>query len=173
MTAPLALFADPALTERLVLRGLWHVRTFLDAEDCLDAPATAAALANLTQIHNLNGFAKIRPFSEVLLLPPENLDDAALSRYIATLRALAAHRLTMLIAPNADWPESWRTHLAAAFAPLMRQQIWLHLPKPLLERALAGLLADSSLSSDVAGSLEQLGLCGVASNRPPCFRAAV
>ena len=169
LIAPLALFADAALVERLVLRGLWHVRAFLDAEDSPDTPETTAALANLARIHNLNGFAKIRPFSELALVPPQSLDTAALSRYCETLHALAAHHPTMLTVPDADWLEPWQARLSAAFVLLMRQLVWLHLPKPLLERALADLLGDAASTTEVAACLEELELCGSAPSHPPCF----
>ena len=178
LVAPADCFADPAFVHTLVMRGVWHFRTFADVGDMAStdvAESLKQALANLCQTRSLTGFAVIRPYSELVLLLPQDADKAA-AVYCNHLRELAASQPTMLSVPQAaeGMPTPWQEQLAAAFWDLSQNLCWLRLPKAALDLALAGTVSgDAATRAQVLAHLEQLGLSSTADNLPPCHFSAI
>ena len=189
LVAPPEFFADVAWVRNLVSRGVWHFCSFVWSQEKIDPASDSAAhslqaLAHLGQLYQLTGFARIRPFSDIVLLLPTAAqsfvqvgrgctEEGAVATYCSWLRALAALQLTMLSVPGAvvDMPDPWQEQLAAAFAPLYRDLCWLRLPTDLLDKALAQCLpADSETQAQISQSLQALALTSTATNQPPCLQ---
>ncbi|NLZ17787.1 MAG: radical SAM protein [Desulfobulbaceae bacterium] len=196
LVAPPGLFAEAEWVQHLVHRGVWHYRSFaatamyakmqttagtdahINAEINAQHDATnSRAFFHLSQNYRLTGFALIRPFSEIILLLPQEPDAEACC---TSLRKLADTGLTMLTLPSAaaDMPKQWQEQLAREFCRLLPQLCWLRLPDPVLHLALApayGTPTGGNPSAQISASLQALGLTtstvAVVPNQPPCFMA--
>ncbi len=170
LIAPPDFFAAGDWVQALVHRGVWHFQTFIELYN-EGAAAEERAITQLTQSCKLTGFAVIRPFSEiVLLLPQEGEADAEV--YCRCLHRLAAAHCTVLSLPVAaeNMASAWQERLAAEFIPLLHAACWPRLPEKLLSKALAQSIAvDATELPQLMADLKRLALSGEAANRPPCF----
>lgn len=168
LVGPPELFDDADWVQWLVQRGVWHFRSFAEAGEARQPDLTA-----LSQTCRLTGFAVVRPFSDIVLLLPQEPDaDADAQTCVAALKNLADQGLTMVTVPAGvtDMPASWQQEVALQLEPLVEQLSWLRLPETTLKMGLEPYLSGRGEElGQICRSLQILGLSSSAVNQPPCY----
>ncbi|MCK4910901.1 MAG: B12-binding domain-containing radical SAM protein [Thermodesulfovibrionales bacterium] len=160
--APLATYCghDTPVVEKLVKLGLWHFKVLYAGQHDAGEGAgvdrgSLECLENLCRSYNLQGYASVRPFVDIVVV----YNGQTLEQYMEAVDAALDSQADMVTLPEAvqQMGEPWVSQIAAKCKKAVSMGKWLRAP----ENAIADLMAGMGKAGHEAGLLKEMGLVSV------------
>lgn len=161
VTSPVQAFADSDTVEQLVALGVLQFKTFLAAGDGGKLPGVPEGLQHITRTFSVKGYASLKPFSEVVVLPMG--DDPGAYRATVDGAIHGPAELVSIPASVAERGASWTREMAACFRAAVDHGKWLRVPPAIAREAIAGIRDRDA----VLEHLQRLGLLSGEPDAPP------
>jgi len=164
ITGPLQAFADSSAVEQLVGLGVMHYKTFLVAGEggrFSSGPDGPDGLKHITRTFSMKGYASLRPFAEIVVLPSG--EDPAAYRNAVVSACQSPAEVVSIPASIADRGDTWVREMADCFRNAVNSEKWLKVPAVVAREALNGIRDRDA----VIALLERLDLLSNEPDVPP------
>jgi hypothetical protein len=161
VTSPVQAFADADTVGQLVALGVLQFKTFLAAGDGGRLPGGPEELKHITRTFSVKGYASLKPFSEVVVLPMG--DDPGAYRAAVDGAIHGPAEAVSMPASVADRGEAWVKEMADCFREAVNRNKWLKVPAVIAREALNGIHDRDA----VIALLERLDLLSNEPDVPP------